>query len=307
MGRPTRIQFAGACYLVTLAGNNRANLFISNEDRRRFLALLRSLKARCGLKIHAYCLLDGKVMLVLETSQPNLSVAMQALGTSYTKRFNSAHNTAGHVFQGRYKALLVDKGRYLAEVTRYVHLEPVRASRRESPWRYPWSSCADYVQLMDRPGGSLVDADEVLSKFGRNKLAASVRYLQWLKERWKSPSDIVLPVVRGVAIGQEPFVSKALSRHPAAAEEGASRQAALSRARRIVSEVSSAHGMDEERLLSRIQWRDVCRARREAVHRVWREAGLGIGEIGRLFNRTPSAISQIISAWERQDLDKTGL
>ena len=299
MGRPMRIQFAGACYLITMAGNNRADIFISSADRRHFLALLRSLKVRFGLKIYAYCLLANRVVLALETSRPNLAAAMQALGTSYTKRFNSAHNTAGHVFQGRYKSLLVDKERYLAEVTRYAHLEPVRSGRRESPWRYPWSSCADYIQILDRPGESLVDADEVLSKFGKNKLTASVRYLKWIKERLKSPADIVLPVVRGLAIGAEPFLSKLLSRHPAVADESAPRLAALSQARRIVGEVASAHGMDEERLLGRLQWRDICQVRREAVHRVWREAGLGVSDIGRLFNRTPSAISQIISALER--------
>ena len=299
MGRPIRIQFAGACYLITLVGNNRADVFISNQDRRQFLTILRSLKARCGLKIYAYCMLSNKVVLVLETSQPNLAVAMQSLGTSYTKHFNSAHNTAGHVFQGRYKSLLVDKGRYLSEVTRYAHLEPVRSGQRESPWRYPWSSCADYVQILDRPGESLVDADEVLSKFGKNKLTASVRYLKWLKERLKSPADIMLPVVRGIAIGQEPFVSKILAQHPAVADEDAARTAARSQARRIVGEVALAHGMEEERLLGRIQWRDVCQVRREAIHRVWKEAGLGVSDIGRLFNRTPSAISQIISALER--------
>ncbi len=299
MGRPLRIQFPGACYLITLEGNNRANIFISNADMRQFLMFLKSLKTRFGLKIYAYCLLPNRIVLVLETAQPNLAAAMQALGTAYTKRFNSAHNTVGHVFQGRYRSLVVDKERYLSEVTRYAHLEPARSGQRESPWRYPWSSCADYVQVLNLPHESLVDTDEVLAKFGKNKLAASVRYLKWIKERLKSPADIVLPVARGLAIGQEPFLAKVLSQHPELADESARRQENIAKARRIVAEVAAIHGMEEERLLGRIQWREVCLIRREAIQRVWKEAGLGVGEISRIFHRTPSAISQIIRALER--------
>jgi hypothetical protein len=219
---------------------------------------------------------------------------MQWFCTAYTKHFNSAHDTAGHVFQGRYKALIVDQDSLLAEVTRYVHLEPVRAGLRESPWRYPWSSCADYVQIMRRE--SYADAEDVLSKFGKNRLTASVRYLKWLKERMKSGSDLVLPVTGGLVVGNAAFLDRVNSRRDTGG--GAARLSSLDQARSILEEVMSKHGMDEDRLFGRIQWREVAAIRREAVYRIWKEAKLGVSEIGRMFNRTPSAISQIVKAME---------
>src|SRR5258708_3490953 len=146
MGRPTRIEFPGACYDVLLQGNNRQSIFLSNQDRRFFLKLLRDYKERYDLKIYAYCLMGHHAHLLLETGQQPLSRVLQAFNTVYTKYFNKQHNLLGHVFQGRYKALLVDKDHYLAEMTYYVHLEPVRAGLKEKPWRYLWSSCSAYVE-----------------------------------------------------------------------------------------------------------------------------------------------------------------
>jgi putative transposase len=296
VGRPRRIQFPGACYLITLQGNNRADLFVSHQDRRQFLAVLAAAKERFGLKIYAYCLLPNKALLLLQTSQPNLSTAMQSLGTSYTKYFNAAHGSSGHVFQGRYQALLVDHEKYLVEMTRYVHLEPVRAKLTERPWRYQWSSCPHYVQLLEKK--TLVAAEEVLFTLGRNRLTASVRYLKTLKERMKAASDILLPVARGRVVGHESFLERAQGRHEEPGRPPEARAAGLAQARRIMAEVAARRGIEESRLADRVQWRDVSAARREAVHRIWKEARLGVTEISRLFNRTPSAISQIVRAME---------
>lgn len=293
MGRPKRIQFAGACYYVLLQGNNRQDIFMSNQDRRTFLALLRSYKERYGLKVYSYCLMPHEAHVLLETSEANLAFVMQGFNTVYTKYFNSAHNTVGHVFQGRYRALLVDKEHYLSEMTRYVHLHPVRAGMKERPWRYQWSSCSAYVE-----GGQsepLVDTDEVLAQFGKNRLKQSVRYLHYIQDRMKSTADLVLPIVRGVAVGSEAFLSRVEEN---LGEAPVPRATAGVEARRILSEVAVKHGMDEERLLSRVQWREVTTVRRKAIYRIWKETRLGVTELGRLFNRTPSAVSQLIRAME---------
>ncbi|HAM35574.1 MAG TPA: hypothetical protein DEB40_02075 [Elusimicrobia bacterium] len=298
MGRPRRIQFPGACYFITLQGNNRADIFVSSQDRREFLALLRSSQERFQLKVYAYCLLSHQAILLIETSQGNLATFMQAFATSYTKHFNSSHSTAGHLFQGRYKALVVDKETLLAEMTRYVHLAPVRAGLRESPWRYQWSSCSDYVQILRRE--SLVDVEGVLSSFGKNRLTASVRYLKFLKERMRSASDMILPIVRGAAIGHASFLDRIESRQggPGGSGEGAARLTAMAQAKKIISEVALSHGLEEDRLLGPVRWRDVAQARRQAMHRVWKEARLSVTEIARLFSRTPSAVSQAIRFME---------
>jgi putative transposase len=292
MGRPKRIQFAGACYLVVLQGNNRQDLFLSNQDRRQFLTLLKNYKERHGLKVYAYSLLGSSVHLLLETAAPNLSAVMQGFNTQYTKYFNAAHNAVGHVFQGRYKAFVVDKSTHLAEMTRFVHLACVRDALKDKPWRYQWSSCAAYVEAEHKE--PLVDSDIVLKKFGNSRLKQSVRYLQYIKDRMKEAPDQVLPVVGGVAIGGEAFLAS-LSDHPAAA---VARPVPVEAARKIIAEVASRHGVAEDKILGRVQWREVSAVRREAIHRVWKETRMGVSELARLFSRTPSAISQLIRALE---------
>lgn len=296
MGRPKRIQFPGACYLVVLQGNNRQDLFLSNQDRRQFLSLLRAYKERHGLKVYAYSLLGSSVNLLIETSAPNLSTVMQGFNTQYTKYFNAAHNTVGHVFQGRYKAYLVEKETHLAEMTRYVHLACVRDSLKDKPWRYQWSSCAAYVEAENKE--PLVDSDPVLRKFGSLRIKQSVRYLQYIKDRMKTAGDQRLPLVGGVAIGSEAFLGKL-----SAARETppALRAVPVDAARRIIAEVSARHGVAEDKILSRVQWREVSAVRREAVHRVWKETRMGVSELARLFHRTPSAISQLIRSLEMGD------
>lgn len=293
MGRPKRIEYAGACYLIVLQGNNRQDLFLSNQDRRQFLGLLKSCKERSALKVYAYSLMGSTVTLLVETAQPNLSVVMQGFNTQYTKYFNSSHNTMGHVFSGRYKAWLVDKETHLAEMTRYVHLSCVRDGLKENPWRYQWSSCAAYVEAEHKE--PLVDSDIVLRKFGNGRLKQSVRYLQYIKDRMKSAEGEVLAVVGGVAIGGEAFLSKLAAHRDAPRPAHA---ASLDAARRIIAEVAARHGISEEKLLGRVQWREVTAVRREAIHRVWKEAGLGVSQLARLFHRTPSAISQLIRSVE---------
>ncbi len=293
MGRPRRLQFPGACYHIVLSGNNRQDLFLSNQDRRHFLNLLRQYKERYDLKIYAYSLLDNSVELLLETKRPNLSLVMQSFNTVYTKYFNSARGTSGHVFQGRYKALVVEKETALLEMTVYVHLNSVRSGLKERPWRYQWSSAGAYVEAGHRE--PLVDSDEVLRKMGKSRFSQSLKYLKLLKERLKSQSQWVLPIIRGFCVGTEAYASRLEALPEPLAGDGGSQSAA----RKIVAETAQRHGMDAEKLLGRSQWRDVAAARREAMYRIWKEARLGVTEVARLFGRTPSAVSQAIRALEK--------
>lgn len=293
MGRPKRIQFAGACYYIVLQGNNRQDIFMSNQDRRQFLSLLKTYKERAALKVYAYCLMPQEAHLLIQTDRPNLSAVMQGFNTVYTKWFNAEHNTSGHVFQGRYKALLVDKDRYLAEMTRYIHLAPVRAGLKDRPWRYQWASCAAYVEADGRE--PLVDSDAILRQFGKIRIKQSVRYLQYIKDRMRSASDVLLPISKGIAIGSEAF----LERIEAAASEPDPESAAMKEnARKILAEIATKHGFDEDKLVGPLQWRELTAVRRKAMYRIWRETRLGVTELGRLFNRTPSAVSQVIKAME---------
>jgi hypothetical protein len=293
MGRPRRIQFAGACALIALRGNNRQDLFRTSSDRRQFLALLKAAKERHGLKVYAYSLLNGRVDLLIETARANLSVVMQELCARYTKRFNRAHHSTGHVFQGRYRSWIVDKDARLADMTRYVHLACAREGLPGRPWRHPWTSCAAYVEAELKD--SLVDTAPVLRKFGGGtRLAQSVRYLRYVQERMRNAVADELPAAGGV-VGGEAFLAKLAERRDAPPQ---ARPDGREAARRVVAEVCARRGVAEEKVMSKVQWRDVSAARREAVHRLWKDEGLGVSELARLFSRTPSAISQLLRAVE---------
>ena len=127
MARPLRLEFAGALYHVTSRGDRLEDIYNSDEDREAFLEVLAEVCARYNWKCHAYCLMSNHYHLLVETPDANLSKGMRHLNGVYTQRFNREHKEAGHLFQGRYKAILVDKKNYLLELARYIVLNPVRA------------------------------------------------------------------------------------------------------------------------------------------------------------------------------------
>ena len=127
MARPLRLEFPGAIYHVTARGNARNEIFIDDEDRRLFLDCLGEVVARFGWRCHAYCLMDNHYHLLIETPEGNLSRGMRQLNGVYTQRFNRRHGRVGHVFQGRFKAIVVDRDGYLLELCRYVVLNSMRA------------------------------------------------------------------------------------------------------------------------------------------------------------------------------------
>jgi REP element-mobilizing transposase RayT len=140
MARPLRIEFAGALYHVTSRGNRRADIFLDDEDRGRFLAGLRSVIERYRWLCSAYCLMDNHYHLLIETPAANLSQGMRQLNSVYTQAFNRRHGGVGHVLQGRYKAILVEADAYLLELARYIVLNPVRAGMVRGAGDWPWSS-----------------------------------------------------------------------------------------------------------------------------------------------------------------------
>lgn len=127
MARPLRLEFPGAIYHVTSRGNARNAIFLDDEDRVLFLACLGAVVTRFGWWCHAYCLMDNHYHLLIETPEGDLSRGMRQLNGVYTQRFNRRHGRAGHVFQGRFKAIVVDRDSYLLELCRYVVLNPIRA------------------------------------------------------------------------------------------------------------------------------------------------------------------------------------
>ena len=140
MSRPLRIEYPGAVYHVTSRGDARRPIFCDDKDRLLFLEVLASIVSRFHWLCHAYCLMNNHYHLIVETPEGNLSRGMRQLNGVYTQRFNRRHRKPGHVFQGRYKAIVVEKESYLLELCRYVVLNPVRAKAVETPEAWNWSS-----------------------------------------------------------------------------------------------------------------------------------------------------------------------
>jgi len=137
MSRPLRIEYPGAFYHVTSRGNERKMVFQSTRDREKYLTYLESAHHRYGAIIHVYCLMGNHYHLLLETPRGNLSKVLHHINGAYTTYFNIKRGRFGHLFQGRFKGILVEKDAYCKELSRYIHLNPVRAGMVKSPSEYP--------------------------------------------------------------------------------------------------------------------------------------------------------------------------
>ena len=156
-------------------GNAKQDIFLDDEDYRTFLRLLHHVRTRLDWQIWAYCLMPNHHHLLLETPVPNLSIGMHDLNSAYSVAFNQRHTRVGHVFQGRFKALVVDKDRYLIALARYLVLNPVRAHLCQAPEVWPWSS---YLAMAGRPDAVMrrVDAYRILRLFGSTPDEARTKY-----------------------------------------------------------------------------------------------------------------------------------
>lgn len=186
MARPLRIEFAGALYHATARGNAREAIYRDDADRQWFLKLLENTVNRYDWYCHAYCLMDNHYHLLIETNSPTLSKGMKFLNGTYTQYFNRQHQRVGHVFQGRFKAILVQKDSHLLELARYIVLNPVRAQMVHNPAEWRWSSyraTAGYDV-----SEAFLTTDWVLAGFAETKTAAQQRYRDFVQEGKGQPS-----------------------------------------------------------------------------------------------------------------------
>jgi REP element-mobilizing transposase RayT len=189
MARPLRIEYPGAFYHITARGNEGKEIFKSTRDRQKFLFYLESATQRYQAIIHVYCLMGNHYHLLLETPSANLSQILQHINGAYTTYFNIKRNRSGHLFQGRYKAILVEADTYATELSRYIHLNPVRAGLVTHPEQYPWSSYACYAGQQKKPDWLTVDF--ILGYFDKKPSCAHRRYREFVQttvdQRSESP------------------------------------------------------------------------------------------------------------------------
>ena len=180
MARPLRIEYDGALYHVTSRGNERKPIFRDDGDRELFLATLWQVSERFHWLCHAYCLMGNHYHLVIETPDGNLSKGMRQLNGVYTQAFNRRHHRVGHLFQGRFKGILVQKESHYLEVCRYVVLNPVRAKAVKHPREWVWSSYRATGGLAAVP--RCLTFEEILSHFGQRQGPAQRKYREYVSE-----------------------------------------------------------------------------------------------------------------------------
>jgi REP element-mobilizing transposase RayT len=212
MARPLRIEYDGALYHVTSRGNERKGIFKNDSDRKLFLDTLAQVNKRFHWICHAYCLMDNHYHLVIETPDGNLSKGMRQLNGIYTQAYNKRHGRVGHLFQGRFKGILVQKDSHFLEVCRYVVLNPVRAKSTSHPRSYKWSS---YQATAGTVRGHLcLTSDEILGHFGQRRAAAQEKYRDFVQDGigsrsiWEGLEAQSLLGVEGFAEGLRHFVTE---------------------------------------------------------------------------------------------------
>lgn len=174
MARKPRIHFYGAIYHVIARGNNKAYIFEKDKDKEMYKNIIKVYKEKYPFILHAYCIMDNHVHLLIEVEDTELSKIMQGIQLVYTQRYNKIYERTGHVFEQRYKALLCDKNNYFLELVRYIHQNPMNANITQS-LEYKWSSHMEYITKPE-----LVDSDFVLSLFCDKRSEAVKRYQYYM-------------------------------------------------------------------------------------------------------------------------------
>jgi len=275
MARPLRIEFAGALYHVTSRGNGREDIYLDDSDRELFMVVLGE---ACGLfnwTVHAWCLMGNHYHLLVETPDSNLSRGMRYLNGVYTQRFNRTHSHVGHLFQGRFKAILVEKEAYLLELARYVVLNPVRAGMVESAEQWSWSSYPAMVGLSGCP--EWFDREWLLGNFGESNRSAVRQYMRFVADGVLQSSPWSM-LKNQIYLGSDRFVEKVQSDLP-------SRQQKL-------SEIPKAQKRSMPKSIE--EYLTMTSSRDEAIVAAYKSGGYILQDIGSHFGMHYSTISRII-------------
>ena len=293
MARKPRVHYPTALYHVISRGNGGQEIFFGQEDRFRFYLLLQEGIERYGHRIHAFCLMTNHVHLALQVEDIALSRIIQNLAFRYTRWVNWSQNRTGHLFQGRYKAVLVDADSYLLELTRYIHLNPIRSGIVREPGDYPWSGHRAYLGLETIPW---LTTDWVLSMFSSRMDCARRAHREFVEEgkdgghqgEYGRGSEIDSRV-----LGDEIFIDKVLGQ----SQERSKRQVTVEK---IVSHVCKQFSLKEQVLSGLGKDRRLSKVRAIAAWLVLDSGGLTLAELSKRVNRDPSTLSSAAKYLEKQ-------
>lgn len=299
MARQLRIQFPGAVYHITCRGNARQVIYSDNRDRTAFLTILKESQQIYGIIIYSYVLMTNHYHLLLETPKGNISDYMRHVNMRYTSYYSRRHKKVGHLFQGRFKGILVDRDAYLTMLSRYIHLNPVRIkSMKSMPYKekvqylqgYKWSSLSGYIDKREKQ--EFIDYSLVLEEYGGDNEGGREAYANMIAVDISGEMEVKERIVGQSIIGREEFIEKVLERYlkrdSDIRERPSLRELNGLKAReeiiRVIEE-DLGKSLDEIRMIKGIE-------RSILMELLYREGGLNNVEIGRLLGVDYSTVSQ---------------
>lgn len=283
MARKPRLHYIGAVYHVMVRGNSGQNIFADEEDRYRFYLFLQEGVEKFGHRIHAFCLMNNHVHLAIQVGEKPLSRIMQNLCFRYTQWVNSRQKRVGHLFQGRYKAIVVDADSYLAELVRYIHLNPVRAKILKTPEAYPWSGHRAYMGLEQLPW---LTTELVLLQFAQRLKTARTKYgkfVQYGRDEGHR-QEFHRGTSEGRILGDDTFVEKVYIE----SEDKEKKSVTLDE---IIEKVGKVYGLTEEETVSGGKCRHPSEARGMIAYLVREVRGMSLTDLGRRMKRDVSSLS----------------
>ena len=293
MSRPLRIKYEGAVYHITARGNERKRIFFTTPDYTKFKEYLREAQDRYGYLLHCYMLMSNHYHLILETPNSDISTIMHYINGSYTSYLNRRRKRSGHLFQGRYKAVLVDVDSYLLELSRYVHLNPVRAKMVEKPEDYAYSSYRSYIYKKKE---DIVHRDLILGMISNSGKFPQNWYRNFVEKSIdEALEDPLTNSYAGSILGGKTFIKEALNRLRDDAviqkEETSHRKdlhgALLSE--QIIDAVASSFKVSPEEV-----FRDRGKYRNIAIHLLKKRTSITNKRIGEMFGGLSfSAVSKV--------------
>ncbi len=287
MARPLRIEYPGALYHITSRGDGRKNIYLSSIDKTNFLQILGDTCRKYGWYCHSYCLMSNHYHLLIETPLGNLSQGMRHLNGVYTQRFNRFHSRVGHVFQGRFKAILVEKENYLLELARYIVLNPVRAKMVSHVGDWKWSSYLATIGESQLP--SWLTTDWLLSCFNTDR-NSSLQYYKKFIQGGINASSPWNSLTNQIYLGSKEFVKEVMQRIDSAND--------LNEIPKIQYSEPRTHKTLEE-------YKIECGTRDEVIILAYSSGGYTMKEIGDYFNLHYSRISKIVNGFVSKEKGKT--
>ena len=299
MGRKPRIHYPGAVYHVILRGNAGDPIFFEDCDRFRFYLLMQEMVERFSCRIHGFCCMTNHIHLVVQVADIPLSRIMQSLSLKYTRWINYTRRRTGHLFQGRYKAIILDADAYLLELVRYVHLNPVRAGMTECPEDYPWSGHNAYLGKETLPW---LTTEWVLALFSGKNSVARQNYQQFLTDGIDEGrrNEFHSGTCEGRILGDDCFADEALIK----ANQRRRREWRLDE---LINAICRSYGMAVSELKAPGKMRPFSEARAVAAVIVQEAPHLTLTELGKVLQRDLTALGKAAQRLTRQAMNDARL